>query len=109
MKIAGMKLELGDIQTLAHLVGRDWVLNAYPNYSEETARCLTSTANAADTISGFDQVFGKLTASGNPYIRFYTGDGKAFQFSYGGSPLTLNVESYDGSTWTTLAKFTPDA
>lgn len=33
------KLELGDVQTLAHLYGGAWVLNQLPDYGAELARC----------------------------------------------------------------------
>ena len=38
--IKGMKLELGDTQTLAHQdENGDWVLNEIPNYANQLARC----------------------------------------------------------------------
>lgn len=38
--LIAVKLELGDTQTLAHLdENGNWVLNEYPNYAEQLARC----------------------------------------------------------------------
>lgn len=38
-KLIAAKLELGDVQTLAHLYGGAWVLNQLPDYGAELARC----------------------------------------------------------------------
>lgn len=38
-KIKGMKLELGDAQTLAHQESGVWVLNEVPNFEVELAKC----------------------------------------------------------------------
>lgn len=47
--IAAMKLELGDTQTLAHQdEDGNWVLNEYPDYSEQLLRCCMSTADPGD-------------------------------------------------------------
>lgn len=37
--IVAAKLELGERQTLAHLVNGEWQLNDIPNYAEELAKC----------------------------------------------------------------------
>ena len=38
-KLIAAKLELGGVQTLAHLYGGAWVLNQLPDYGAELARC----------------------------------------------------------------------
>lgn len=38
-KLIAAKLELGDVQTLAHLEGSAWALNQLPDYAAELARC----------------------------------------------------------------------
>ena len=38
-KLIAAKLELGDVQTLAHLYGGAWELNQLPDYAVELARC----------------------------------------------------------------------
>lgn len=39
VKLAAVKLELGDTQTLAHLDGSDWVVNEIPDYGEQLTKC----------------------------------------------------------------------
>lgn len=40
IKLVAAKLELGDMQTLAHNEGDKWVLNEIPDYGEQLARCM---------------------------------------------------------------------
>lgn len=64
VKIAAVKLELGDTQTLAHNTGTDaspvWVLNEIPDYAETLMRCLSGV----ESITGQSNVYGGTLPAG---------------------------------------------
>lgn len=64
VKIAAVKLELGDTQTLAHNTGTDaspvWVLNEIPDYAETLMRCLSGV----ESINGQSNVYGGTLPAG---------------------------------------------
>lgn len=49
--LQAIKLELGPVQTLAHLENGTWVLNEVPDYEEELIKCQTSKADASDSYA----------------------------------------------------------
>lgn len=52
LHIRGVKMELGDQQTLAHQDSSgNWILNEIPNKEEELIKCITSTADSTDTYA----------------------------------------------------------
>lgn len=53
-RVVVIKLELGPVQTLAHLENGVWVLNEVPDYEEELVRCQTSKADASDSYANRD-------------------------------------------------------
>ena len=49
IELVAVKLELGDVQTLAHQdANGNWALNEIPDYNEELLKCVQSTADPAD-------------------------------------------------------------
>ena len=95
--ISAVKVELGSSQTLAHQENGVWVLNEFPNYSEELAKCQrefirfpTSSFQfpALTAASGVNIEFsmpqpmkrGTVTISGSPTFTFKCG-GQQYQAS----------------------------
>jgi hypothetical protein len=75
-----VKLELGESQTLAHLVNGEWQLNDIPNYAEELAKCQryfqifrtqskrsTYGADFRPTIATDSPTLGTITIGGTTY------------------------------------------
>lgn len=61
--VMAAKLELGDMQTLAHQENGVWVLNEIPNYAEQLIRCKSSAENSADTYANNSIAFVSNNAS----------------------------------------------
>ena len=67
--ISAVKLEYGDVQTLGHLEGGEWVLNEIPSYGEELAKCRESKADVEDYFAnGFHIKQEGTYASINPSV-----------------------------------------
>lgn len=109
IKFVAMKMELGDQQTLAHLENGVWVLNEIPDYATEEVNSLTANPNTtADANTNFYPMVANLTSSGNPYFRFYTGNGEAYQFVVTASKA-LSVQKLANGTWTTISTYNADS
>ena len=52
--------------------------------------------------NSLQRVFFALASNGNPYIRWVKSNGQAVQVVWSTSSLKMTLESYNGSTWTTL-------
>lgn len=76
--IIAVKLELGDTQTLAHQdEDGNWVLNEYPDYSEQLLRCCMSTAVPGDDYANNKRTPAAIGAvsKANVVTGTYTGTG----------------------------------
>lgn len=103
VKYLAVKLEVGTDQTLAWMNGSTYVISEAPNYTEQLERCFTSFADSNDGNSGFYPAGGKISAAGNPYIRFLV-DSSMYQFSVAPNG-NLVIQKYTSGSWTTIAEY----
>jgi len=102
--IQAMKLEIGTEQTLCHNEGTAeapvWVLNEVPDYEYELYRCMTSTADSADTYANKTLATGQEIA----YVENGTTASRAYAvgeyFCWHGSLYKAKTAIGNGDTFT---------
>lgn len=94
---AAMKLELGDTQTLAHQdEDGNWVLNEYPDYSEQLLRCCMSTADPGDDYANNKRTpaaIGAVSKAGDTISGDLTVTG------------TITGDTVNGAVWNDYAEY----
>lgn len=106
IKIAAAKFEIGNTQTLAHQENNQWILNEIPDYQTELMRCLTYSG-LGGVYNGWQNLGGKVTAQGYPYIRMFSGTGEMYQWAISSNGSLLVQKTTDGTNWTTLTSYAP--
>ena len=101
------KLEIGNTQSLVHQENGVWVLSDIPNYEDQWLRCVTSLVANSDGQANYVIVRGKVSAATNkPYFNIVMPNGNVYQMVVDSSNY-LKFEMYNGSTWTTIARYAP--